>query len=408
MHRRTDSATTVIRYDRGEMEAPTVTDEGFVIATGTIARAGVLVYMHPDGSTTREYVPPEELAREDSLATLRRKPTTVEHPPSDVNPDNVGDYQVGDVGDDPRFEPDENGGGALRATICVRRRDGIHAIRNLGKIGLSPGYRCRIEQTAGVHPVFGPYDAIQRDRVYNHTAHTDSPRGGPAVRLHVDSAYQILPGEQTMITRAVLLAALAAFGLKDRADSIVPPAPEGKTDDGKVDAEVIKAALDAMVTAYNALGAELAKAKQAPPEETPPEEAAETENTDEAPPEETPKTDARIDPLAYFKARVPLVDLARDVRIDSDKIEKLGNTALRREIVRTLNPDLPKTATDAYVSAYLDVYRASRADSNTPWRDANGDPSGRRTDTDPKPPPTAAYRSGIAEAQREHFERTNR
>src|SRR5690606_36395618 len=149
-------------------------------------------------------------------------------------------------------------------------------IRNGGKSGLSPGYTCRIDETPGTHPIFGPYDAIQRDRVYNHVAHTDSPRGGPTVRLRVDSAYQIDPRGTTMLTRSYVLTLLTAFGLSNRADSILPAPEEGKSDeDTKIDVGALKGALDAMLGAYDALKAELAKGASSE------EGAAPEENADE-------------------------------------------------------------------------------------------------------------------------------
>lgn len=395
MAKRADIAKRVQRYDQGELAPPTVTPEGFLIAEGVIARAGVMHYVHADGTVTRELVPPEELAAPASLATLARKPTTIEHPPEHITADNVKTYEVGDVGESPRFVPDDAGGGALRALICVRAREGIEAIRNGGKSGLSPGYTCRIDETPGTHPIFGPYDAIQRDRVYNHVAHTDSPRGGPTVRLRVDSAYQIDPRGIPMLTRSYVLALLTAFGLANRADSILPEPEEGKTDeDTTIDVGALKGALEAMLGAYEALKAELAKgatgAPAAPEEEMNADEAApeeEKENADEEGAEEeemrgdskrrrTPKR--TVDPLAYANERIPLIELARELRIDS--YHKLGNADLKRAIVRRLDDNAPPRMSEAYADAYIAAHRKLRLDARDQWRAGNGSGEGRQRD----------------------------
>jgi hypothetical protein len=57
---------------------------------------------------------------------------------------------------------------------------------------ISMGYRCRIDQTSGVHPEFGRYDQIQRQIRYNHIAlgGVDWGRAGKEVGLRLDGAVQ--------------------------------------------------------------------------------------------------------------------------------------------------------------------------------------------------------------------------
>ena len=66
------------RYDNFQIQA-IKTDEGFIKDSPIIGRTGILVYMNADGSTRREYRPPEEAFKADSLASIRGKPITLGH-----------------------------------------------------------------------------------------------------------------------------------------------------------------------------------------------------------------------------------------------------------------------------------------------------------------------------------------
>lgn len=69
---------TVQRFDRGELRSAVRTPEGYYLAEAYVARPGVYEYLNADGSTRRELILPEELHHADSLATLARKPVTLE------------------------------------------------------------------------------------------------------------------------------------------------------------------------------------------------------------------------------------------------------------------------------------------------------------------------------------------
>jgi hypothetical protein len=230
LHRRRDAADaaddataeaatsdgTVQRYDLagdlGGLLRPTWNADGTLLVEGRIARPGILRYTDDDGGVFRELIPEEELHRADSLGTLGRVAVTLEHPEEDVTPDNFERLAVGDV--DGVVDATE-AGGFVRVKMAVRRRDAQDAIAD-GKIELSPGYRCRIDATPGIHPKFGPYDAVQRGRIYNHVAIVDRARGGSQIRLRTDGAARQLPAtnrqdrEDTVNPR--LLALLALLG----------------------------------------------------------------------------------------------------------------------------------------------------------------------------------------------------
>jgi hypothetical protein len=214
MVRRCDSADDgmVQRYDRAELRPLHRTTEGYLFCEGDIAKPGILEYRQPDGSVIRELIAADQLHRADSLGTMARKPVTLEHPDEDVTPANVGALGVGDV--DGEIEVVE--GGYVRIRMCIRRQDAIDAIM-AGKRELSPGYRCRIDPTPGVHPEFGPYDQAQVGRVYNHHAICDKARGGATIHLRADSADAVAvtslpPGKPHM--NALLVALLTKLNVK--------------------------------------------------------------------------------------------------------------------------------------------------------------------------------------------------
>lgn len=67
-----------MRYDRLQVKA--VQDEnGFIRDTPVLTRTGVFVYMLPDGTKRREYRPPDEVFKADSLNAFAGIPITDEH-----------------------------------------------------------------------------------------------------------------------------------------------------------------------------------------------------------------------------------------------------------------------------------------------------------------------------------------
>lgn len=189
---------TVERFDRGALRRAVRTEEGYCLVEGYVSRPGVLEYVQADGSVRRELVLPEELHRADSLMTLGRKPVTLEHPTVDgqpilLDPQSVAEHEAGDV--DGEVEVDGLNG-FVKVKMAVRRQDAVDAI-DRGIRELSPGYRVDLEQIAGEHPEYGRFDAIQRNRRYNHVAITRAGRAGAEVALRADSAMQASPFFET-------------------------------------------------------------------------------------------------------------------------------------------------------------------------------------------------------------------
>jgi hypothetical protein len=385
-------AETVRRYDRAVLRAPRRTPEGFLLAEGFIAKPGVLVYRNADGSTRRELVLPEELHKPSSLATLGRKPMTLEHPPPEVervDASNVQQYGVGDIDGDVDVTDD----GYVRIKMCIRRKDAVEAVE-AGKQELSAGYVCRIENTAGNHPEYGPYDCIQRDRDYNHGAITDVGRAGPSVKLRADSADAVLveplspPSTTTRradTARGVpmihpKLLALLALCLPTVRRVDAEAALEKAPDEAKQLLGDMAEALSPVVAEHTQLKADKARADAARADSEKPEAKAAAEKQ-------------RLDSnLAFFDERLPLVRHAEQLRMDAAEVKKLDNAGLRKAIVLKVNPAARKDGTADYFQAAYDMLAATqRSDAATDeapnaWggiavrTDGAGDGDGQGTD----------------------------
>lgn len=405
----TDSQGRVDRFDRGELRASHRTAEGFLLAQGYVAKPGVMLYRRADGSIVRELIPDEELHRQDSLGTLGRKPVTLNHPATgeDVTPGNVAELGVGDL--DSEIAVVE--GGYVRVQVALRRADAIEAVER-GTRELSPGYSCRIDATPGVHPVYGEYDAIQRDRRYNHVAVVDVARGGPEIHLRADSAIQVERTAPPPVAGAdmdpkILIEALVKSGVS-RADAESLVTSEAARADG---GHGVKAALDAMLEKYDGLTRERDKL-QAKLDEMMAEmeqmkaKAVEAEKPAE-PGEEAKKADADAK-MAFFAERLPLVKAAETHKLDAAQVAAMDNAALRKALVLALNPKARTDAVDSYYEVALEMLQAR--DERTDGREVNPYESGTitsdtRADAAAATQPSAvAWSNAIRKLQSSHRE----
>lgn len=171
----------VQRIDRGELSPAEKMPNGWMRVDGYAARPGILEYHRMDGTVWREYRPPEEAFRADTLESFAAVPLTNDHPKSGMlDSGNTKLYQVGSVMH------------AVESDLKVRIRAVITDASTIdaasrGKVELSCGYWADVEETPG--EVDGQhYDAIQRNVVINHVAIVASGRAGPEFRLRLDSS----------------------------------------------------------------------------------------------------------------------------------------------------------------------------------------------------------------------------
>lgn len=184
--------TTVQRYDYSELQTK-IDEDGFLHDSPVVGRVGVQEYRNADGSVRRELRLPEDVFHADSLASMRGKPITVDHPKSKkVTAKDATRVSVGSILSEGRADGD-----AVRTDLV------IHAPQSMGdRRQLSLGYSCKCDETPGVHPEYGAYDAIQREIRINHLSVVRSARAGAIARLNIDGD-EDLPTTQEQQTMTV-------------------------------------------------------------------------------------------------------------------------------------------------------------------------------------------------------------
>ena len=164
------------RFDAVALSSVIKTDEGFIQDSPVLSRTGIFLYMNADGSLRKEYRPAEEVFNEDSLASLRGKPITIDHAEGAVDALNVKHLTVGTVLSEGRQDGDN-----LRGDIVIHSPDDIGSRREL-----SLGYSLDLDETPGEFNG-ERYDAIQRNIRYNHLSVVSKGRAGSVARLNMDN-----------------------------------------------------------------------------------------------------------------------------------------------------------------------------------------------------------------------------
>lgn len=306
--------------------------DGTLLAEGFAARAGILVYRNPDGSPRRELVRADTLAR--SAGGLGRAVVTLGHPDEDVTPENYKALAVGDTDGDVVVEA----GGFIRVRMAVRDAAAVQAV-DAGTQELSPGYLALVDETPGVDPEFGAYDAEQVERAYNHLAIVDAARGGHEVRFRADGLVSTgrierrdAAAEGAPMIKARLAALLSLLGISQRADTD-DQAIELAIEEATRRRDALDAAKTAAATAHAAVAAERDREK------------------------------ARADAAEAEVARLRAADLARvdaaeleELRVVADRLGiEIGKDAkldqVRRDVAeKHLGAQIPADASADYIA----------------------------------------------------------
>ncbi|MCE9501857.1 MAG: DUF2213 domain-containing protein [Leptospira sp.] len=173
-----------IRYDGGEFKLDEA--NGFISGLVTMAKPGVYEYVQADGKVVMEAKLPEELFSKDTLDSAKMLPSCKEHPPVTdngglIDGSNYSKYAKGSLGD--TIEVKEN---FMTGREKVWDSEMGKELKNGNLQTVSMGFQCDLDFTPGEFNG-QKYDAVQRNIRYNHMAHTDSPRLGEEVRIHLDS-----------------------------------------------------------------------------------------------------------------------------------------------------------------------------------------------------------------------------
>jgi hypothetical protein len=179
-----------IRFDAGRLGKIERTPQGGARIPAALTRTGVLNYLNADGSTRRELRPPEEVFRQDSLATLRSATVTEGHA-AWITPENYQTHTRGHVAENVRED-----GSLVAAELIVQSSDSLKRIDTRELTELSAGYTCDFDPTPGEWQG-QRYDGVQRNIKYNHVAllAPGAGRAGRECGLRLDSAAAICVDE---------------------------------------------------------------------------------------------------------------------------------------------------------------------------------------------------------------------
>lgn len=357
------------RFDQVTFAA-TKTAEGFIRDTPIVGRTGILLYRNADGTERREYRPPEEAFKADSLASLMGKPITIGHK-AFVTAGNAA--QVAPVG----------------SVLSAGRQDGNNIVADIVIYNLdtkarelSCGYTLDLDETPGTTPEGEHYDAVQRNIVYNHLAICNRGRAGVA-RLNMDGEQVIDEEEQKEDNKMAEMT-------KVRLDSGIEYdcAPEVKVEIEKMrkDSADMKKEADKLQAKFDALEAELAKEKEG--------RKADAE-----------KAKANFD--AAVKARVELLDVAEAHKVAN--ADSMTDTEIKTAVIKAVRGDainLDGKSAD-YIEAAYDMAKADvkqHEDGMAEQRKATQTHDDGAQNNDAEDDPEAAY-AKLIEAERRMYEK---
>lgn len=317
------------RYDNYSFKA-IKTDEGFIKDSPIIGRTGILIYQNADGSTRREYRPPEEAFNIDSLASIRGKPITMGHHGLVTNETYNQSKPIGTV-----LSEGKQDGENIRADVVIYDL-------NTDDRELSCGYQTELEETSGVTPSGEHYDAIQRNIIYNHLAIVPRGRAGHNARLNMD-------GEQILDMEVKEMSKIKLDGIEYDVPAEVESAIKGMTE--KADEQ--KKAFDELSAKHDSAMAEIEKLKA----------DAEKQEAD---------FKAKFDEAV--KTTIELRTIAQKHGIE--KADEMSNDEIKKAVVSKVHPKLNLDGKSAeYIAVAFDLAKdtdVQHEDAMTKQRKAMG------------------------------------
>ena len=331
-----------IRYDTGKFSKVKKHDKGFITMMGSISRVGIQNY-YQDGKLIRELRLPEEVFKQESLDSFNNIPLTNNHPRVIINSRNAKKYTAGHTHNDSKRNGDylDNG-------ITVIDQQAIDDVLG-GKSELSAGYECELVFKSGVHPVYGEYDAEQRNIRGNHLAIVDRARAGRNAKLHLDSDNNAIFNQKISDMTKKLKINDKEFEVKEEVFDAVEKALK--------DAKIEKDALD---TKNKNLETENSKMKKEKEESD--KSKKDTKKDDSEIQKELDTLQAKHDALVKSmpekaKEYSKVMDTAKKV-LSEEEFEKLDGKSLndiKKETLKThLNEDI-SVKDDNYISVRFDM-----------------------------------------------------
>lgn len=231
------------RYDVSTIRSYDVTDEGYLKVRARIARTGIQSYKDANGGIRLEYRPESEVASNEALDSFREKCVTKEHPPVLLDASNTKDYAIGFTSADVLYSD-----GFIESTVTVTDKETIDEIMRGQIREVSCGYKVDYIDEPGVTPDGQHYDGYQKNIRGNHVAIVKRARGGPQVRLMLDSADAAVTELFNSQIGAIMSANIVFDGVSFEADSALAGAITAEREDAKASYADMKRKYDEMAS----------------------------------------------------------------------------------------------------------------------------------------------------------------
>lgn len=367
------------RFDFQKLQKPVKLENGFLKVPVFATRSGVFNYMKADGTIVREYRPPEEVFKADSMKSLQGVPFTNRHPVELVDSKNAKKYMVGFTSDIV-----EKNGNLVETSVTVTDEETIREIEDENLREVSCGYTCDLYFEPGTTPDGEKYDAIQRNIAYNHLAAVDRGRAGPDVRLRMDANSAILDDENTKPftknatnsnKKGEIMVKITLDGMEFEVEASLAQAINSarKADKAEAKAEA--------KTAFDSVRADADKDWQGKLDKAQAKiDTLETENKEL----KEKKADTKEIHAAALE-RAELVKTAGLV-LDAEKItDEMTNLDIKKAVIvekTDMKEDDEKLKSDIYVDARFDgiveVIKAEKADGNKGLKEHLGQRAGKK------------------------------
>lgn len=231
------------RYDVSTIRGYDVTDEGYLKVRARIARTGIQSYKDANGGIRLEYRPESEVASNEALDSFREKCVTKEHPPVLLDASNTKDYAIGFTSADVSYSD-----GFIESTVTVTDKETIDEIMRGQIREVSCGYKVDYIDEPGVTPDGQHYDGYQKNIRGNHVAIVKRARGGPQVRLMLDSADAAVTELFNSQIGEIMSANIVFDGVSFEADSALAGAITAEREDAKASYADMKRKYDEMAS----------------------------------------------------------------------------------------------------------------------------------------------------------------
>lgn len=342
----------------GKLTDKNITSNNALRLNVKMSRVGVQRYINQDGTVRREYRPPEEVFKKDSIDSFRDLPVTDKHPNGLLSFDDLKKFSVGHG----KNVTKDSDGVHLGTEVIIDRHEGLKSILEDKNFQASCGYTREPDFTPGVVPngqvdSGQAYDLIQRDIRGNHIAIVDSGRAGPEACFCLDAQpkdmsvmvldkkeggkkmkVKIGDEEQTIDEASGKLLSALDKGLNDRLakieEAIKKDSEDSDDDDDKGVSDEVKAKLDALSEKNKALSDSLAELKK--------------ENTDE-------KIQKKVNDLA--KEKIAILDVARKIVKDSEiaKLDGMSVLDIKKMVLQSKTGTSMDSKSETYVEARWDA-----------------------------------------------------